>query len=198
MVTISKGNTKLGKIMNWSLPRVESCPSRTHLCESLCYVGNYDRQYPSVSKAYGNNLDAVILGEDWKVELLRTIGKAKPALFRIHVSGDFYSPSYIKAWGEIIALNPETKFLAYTRSWRNPRLRKELNLLRKNLPNLVLFASCDAEAYNAPDGWKRAWMGEALEGKAIKCVNLNGSKKQCDACRICWSDKNHNVFFPLH
>ena len=199
MVTISKGNTKLGKLTNWSLPRVETCPSRTSLCEAICYVEKSARQYPSVRNGYANNLDSVLMDGTWKVELLRHLSKYKPSMFRIHVSGDFFAPSYIKAWGEIIALNPETRFVAYTRSWRNARLRKELNLLRKNLSNLVLFASCDAEAHNAPEGWKKAWMGEPLQGKAMKCLEMvDGSNKNCDTCGICWKENAPNVYFPLH
>ena len=45
----------------------------------------------------------------------------RPRLMRVHVSGDFFSQSYFDAWLQVAALNPNTRFYAYTKSlhfWR--------------------------------------------------------------------------------
>jgi hypothetical protein len=209
---ISKRNIKLGEIPNWSLPPKESCPGRTEDtvingvlekgCSDLCYVGGragYLRVFKSAGVAYEKNLDSVLLNPEWKVEVMRFLSKRQPPIFRIHVSGDFFSPKYIGEWGQIMAMFPNTRFLAYTRSWRLPRLRKELNRLRNQQANFSCFASLDGVAHNAPKGWRQAWMGQPrTEEKAVLCPGYGPKELTCDKCTLCFRDNKVNVYFPIH
>jgi hypothetical protein len=65
--------------------------------------------------------------------------KGKIKAIRVHDSGDFYSPDYIKKWTEIARSNPELMFYAYTKS-HHPNLREHLNELEK-LPNFNVVQS---------------------------------------------------------
>ena len=195
---ISPGNNKLGKILNMSIPPGETCPGQTGACAAVCYASKYMRVFKSTAKAYGSNLDA-ILTEDWQAVVIRKLAKTSPKLFRIHVAGDFFSPSYIQAWRKIIGMFPNTEFLAYTRSWRIGRLRRELETLR-TLPNLQLFASCDVNAHDAPKDWRKAHMGRPAyqtEGKTILCPGYGPAEPTCDKCGICFRP-GPDIYFPIH
>ena len=199
---ISLENAKLGKIPSWNLPPRESCPGSTKLCRETCYVGGksgYLNIYKSAGLAYERNLDATLDGS-WKVEILRFLSKRQPEAFRVHVSGDFFSSSYIDAWSEIVAMFPATKFYAYTRSWRVPRLRAALSRLQA-MPNMVLFASCDSESGPAPSRWiRKAWMGQPEETteKPLMCPGYGPRKLSCETCKICVKGSAKNIWFPIH
>jgi len=198
-LSISKHNSKLGKITSFSIVAGDTCPGKTTLCTKACYVTGYYKQYPPVRKAYDGNLD-LVLTTDWKVDIIRELSKTRRKVFRIHVSGDFFSPKYILEWIFIIAMFPHIRFLAYTRSWRVPRLRQELRKLRE-LPNVSLFASCDAEAYEAPLGWRKAWMGKPIGqvGKTtIMCPGYGPKELTCDKCLMCFKASSPDVWFPIH
>jgi hypothetical protein len=37
-------------------------------------------------------------------------------MFRVHVSGDFFSQTYFDAWMQVATMNPDKRFYAYTKS----------------------------------------------------------------------------------
>lgn len=198
-ITLSLSNTKLGRMPNFSLVCGVTCPGQTVACAEVCYAEKYGKCFPSTMVAYSKNLDLTLMDDNWAMPIIKHLARMAPAYFRIHVSGDFYRPKYIQDWGKIIAMFPSTRFLAFTRSWRIPRLRKELNALRK-LPNVQIIASLDDEAHNAPEGWRLAYMGEPAERPRgfIKCLNFGPAKLKCDACGVCFKPLKANIWFPLH
>ena len=197
-VTLSKKNLKLGVMLNFSLVCGESCPGKTDLCSGLCYAAKYGKCFPSTEVAYAKNLDLTLMDPNWAMPIIKTLAKQNPKYFRLHVSGDFYGPKYIQDWFRIMALFPKTMFLAFTRSWRLPRLRKELNLLRK-LPNVQIIASCDDEANNSPSGWRTAYMGKPANTEGyIMCPGYGPAELECASCGICFKAMKANVWFPIH
>jgi hypothetical protein len=157
------------------------------------------RFFTSTARAYAGNLDS-ILAEDWQAVVIRKLAKTQPVKFRIHVAGDFFSPSYVQAWTKIAGMFPKTNFLAYTRSWRIPRLRRELESLRA-MSNVQLFASRDVEAHNAPSTWRRVHMGRPTyqtQGKTILCPGYGPTEPQCDKCGLCFRPGKVEVYFPIH
>ena len=198
---ISDSNSKLGKVPNWSTSPVVTCPGATELCKSTCYVGGrkgYLKVYPSARVAYAANTVAVNLSTDWSVGVMRYLSKHRPAMFRIHVSGDFHRAVYVKTWARIATMFPGTRFLAFTRSWRVARLRPSLETLRA-LPNVQLIASLDTEAHDAPNAWRKAWMGSPVSGhSATLCPGYGPAELQCDACGLCFRPVPINVYFPIH
>lgn len=121
---IGTGNSKTGP--SWSLPNIVTCPGRTKLCESLCYAstgmmafhqgeGNaYDRKYRACIELLKTDGGSVALGR----AIAAQIRKQKLKTLRIHDSGDFFSPLYVRAWRVAVANCPDVRFWFYTRSWR--------------------------------------------------------------------------------
>lgn len=63
---------------------------------------------------------------------------------RIHVAGDFLSPSYTAKWIEIVSKSPNVKFFAYTRCWRVEKIEPYLRALAA-LENMRLWYSVDCQ-----------------------------------------------------
>jgi len=141
-VFISKGNTKLGLLPNFNLParsfilngqRVVTCPGASKLCRQACYAqkGMFTMYY-TIPLEYVTNYLASLrddfvetmvkqirIAEDNNIEEWRnTYGiEPKVKLFRLHTSGDFYSPEYARKWLEIAKALPDVHFYAYTKAW---------------------------------------------------------------------------------
>lgn len=114
-ISISAGNSKMGAIPSVSLPPVITCPSGCP-CSKKCYAAKLCRIYPTVKKAYQNNLEL------WKTapsEYWRQISNhAKTArYFRFHVSGDIPSRNYFLHMIVCADDNPDTNFLVFTKQY---------------------------------------------------------------------------------
>lgn len=143
---LSFGNGKTGNIVSFDLPAVTTCPGATKICISKCYALKMQKQYANVNKKYIKNLE--FSKSKWFVPYL--IENIPPnSIMRIHVSGDFYSVGYIKRWYKIIKARQDVKFYTYTRSWRIPKLNRELDKLVKE-KNFILNYSCDDETGKPP------------------------------------------------
>lgn len=114
-LSISNGNSKMGKIPSVSLPPITTCPAGCP-CSKKCYAAKLCRIYPSVKKAYQNNLD--ILNNDWcgYWQQVRTAA-ATTKYFRYHVSGDIPNAAYFKEMTITARQNPGTQFLAFTKQY---------------------------------------------------------------------------------
>lgn len=114
-LSISKGNSKMGAIPSVSLPPVITCPHGAP-CVKKCYAAKLCRLYPTVKKAYQNNLD--LLGTDWGSYWLQLRAAATVArYFRYHVSGDIPNPGYFKEMVITAKQCPGTEFLAFTKQY---------------------------------------------------------------------------------
>jgi hypothetical protein len=211
-LSISPGNTKLGPIPNFSLPAISTCPGRTALCSKLCYANKGHSRFHQAG-SWLRNYHAVFKRKAYLAAVIGLCKATRPRAFRIHVSGDFYSPAYIKAWEKVVRACPGTQFFAFTRSWRVERLLSDLEALRA-LPNVRLWASCDRETGPAPKGWEVAYMSteddapipfadlvfrtlsksvaKRLSGFRV-CPKESGTKQgkalTCLTCGICWRKK---------
>lgn len=114
-VSFSKGNSKMGLIPSVSLPPIITCPKGAP-CAKKCYASKLCRIYPTVKKAYQNNLD--ILNEDWGeywAQVRNAVSMAR--YFRFHVSGDVPNASYFKEMVITAKQNPHTEILAFTKQY---------------------------------------------------------------------------------
>lgn len=126
------------------------CPN-AGACVHYCYARNGTYLFPKVRAAHVRNLEWTLRDLDgWRDSVIQELGKGKyrptgnprlPHLLdlfdldewafawivsggqavRIHDSGDFYSPTYLRAWFQIAEAHPDVLFYAYT---------KEVQLLR--------------------------------------------------------------------
>lgn len=183
-ITISEGNKKMGGIPSFSLLPIVTCnPEACKACGKKCYAVKLQRIYKGVSTSWQNNTEAAKNDlEGLKEALNGYFNRANaPRLFRLHVSGDFFSREYFQMWAEVITAHPETKFLAFTKHFDNVSI--------DGLPeNFSLIAS----------GWKGFNIPETVAGLPVAFCRLKGEPEpenliecggNCEACGMCWAAK---------
>ena len=115
MVSISKGNSKMGYIPSVSLPPIVTC-AQGCTCAKKCYAAKLCRIYGTVRKAYNRNLE--ILKNDMdnyftQVKAAAMVNK----YFRFHVSGDIPDMNYLDKMVKLAQELPGTTFLAFTKQY---------------------------------------------------------------------------------
>jgi len=222
-VFISKGNTKLGLLPNFNLParsfvlngqRVVTCPGASLYCRKNCYAqkGVFAMFY-NIPLEYIMNYLASLRDdfvetmvkaisekeEETRREWHRDYGKEPQVqLFRLHTSGDFYSPEYARKWYEIAKKLPDVHFYVYTRAWVrfeddadvadigmtaaevNELNAKIMDVLKEinQLPNFQVLLSTDEKTGGVPkelldEGFKEAGIGKAYavsKRLPVKCL----------------------------
>lgn len=115
MVSISKGNSKMGSIMSVSLSAWVTCPDNA-TCKHDCYAAKIERLRPNVRSSYMKNLD-ILIGDPesyWRqVEAAIMVSR----YFRFHVAGDIPTPRYLEKMCEIAARNPHCEILCFTKRY---------------------------------------------------------------------------------
>jgi hypothetical protein len=194
-LTISSGNSKLGKIPNFSLPPRKSCPNCKHCSGTYnghkysCYADKAMRMFPSAKQAWEKNLRQCkrdLAGSRRQLETW--LHKHKPKWFRIHVAGDFFSQEYLDMWLWIAKAFPNTKFLAFTKSFHLDFGSKPRNL------KIIYSIMPTTPKADAPRG-SRAYAGPMP--KTTQRVFL--CPGNCETCAVCWNLKStEHVHFDLH
>jgi len=169
-VRVSESIAKLGRILGWSLPapitRIPvanmfflTCPATTGYCSKVCYAQRYNFKKLHVQMSQFKNFLASVRDDFPKimVALLKYMENFNTVkIFRVHVSGDFYSEKYIKYWRSIAEELCNWKFYAYTRVWLIPRLRSVIETELMTLSNFSIYASTDPETPTPPSNWQEA------------------------------------------
>mgnify|MGYP003627066837 FL=1 len=149
-MSITQGNVKLGMLVwGWSLPVLKSvCIGATALCAKLCYATKGFFAFNNVKTAHAANYEES-MSEDFVQRMNTDIRRNFVSVVRVHVGGDFYSVEYVNKWLAIARANPASQLYAYTRSWRDPVVRKALLRLARE-PNFQLWWSCDMDTGKPP------------------------------------------------
>lgn len=195
-VSLGEGNPKVGEVLTFSLPSKKTCPGASLWCLKHCYANRYEQRRPNCQAAYLENLNLANNIEEFKKVMTGVLPRIIP-YFRIHVSGDFFSEEYIKAWTEICKAFPQTIFWSYTRSWTIPELRSALDEL-KSLPNVQLFASVDIVMPLPTEDWRIAFTDIDPRANGIICNTQNGEENSCVNCGYCFRQSKGNVIFKVH
>ena len=120
-----QGNDKIGKgVWHFStLPTCENggtcfCTCKNEKGDITCY-GVYGRYvFESVRDSLARKTWIVRNDLTWfTAEIIREIRQKKIKYCRIHVTGDFFSGAYVRAWIAIAMACPDTKFWTYTKSY---------------------------------------------------------------------------------
>lgn len=145
-IRIQEGNSKLQGILNFSIVPVLTCPFKTDACTINCYaVKGYVMNRETVAKSHTANLEMTKradfvekMVEAIEKQLARPKYKSQHVEFRIHVSGDFYSPEYFEKWVAItdhfenrnISFGCYTKSIPYIKSFlkRTNRTLQSINI----------------------------------------------------------------------
>lgn len=141
LLTFGEGNAKLGKhIHTFSLPAGHTCPAATecrshadrqtgHItdgpdCRFRCFAASAEAVFPNVRDARWANYECLlscrncIAERDAMAELIHcSLAELTPApkWVRVHVSGDFFSEPYYRAWMDVASYWEDTTFYAYTK-----------------------------------------------------------------------------------
>jgi hypothetical protein len=196
-ITVSIGNSKIGGILNISLPPIKSCkPSAP--CRHDCYALKAYRNYKTARTAWDNNF------RSWKndpsgfeTELTAVIEKKQPIFFRWHVSGDIPAMGYLRMMIRVAEAFPGVKFLAFTKRYDFVRS------LAESIPDNLQIVLSTWPCSTAPSSPKlakfhRAWVDNGKETRipadAIECFG------DCESCGMCWnlSTLGRDIFFRIH
>jgi hypothetical protein len=191
MIYISKGNMKLGKVANISLPPVLTCRKKVP-CASQCYAKKSFRLWPNVKNAWAENLATYQAEPKTYFDEIDTwLFENKPSHFRWHVGGDCPDVEYLK--GVIMTANiwPQIQFMIFTKQWeflqRVGEIPKNLSVILSMWPKLR-----NPRKLTFP----RAWLSSDPRKPKyyFKCPG------KCDECYKCWElvKLGHDVVFDLH
>lgn len=148
--------------------------------------------------------EAIASLQDQDVERVLAAKLVSNKFFRIHDSGDFFSPDYYKAWVEICYALPEVRFWAPTRQWVYAKWRE----LFSNYPpprNLslrpsALFTSAPPPIIRGMAGGSTSIDGR-MESPVWNCPAYEGDEEHsCAAagCRVCWTAPQKPVNYLTH
>jgi hypothetical protein len=154
------GNSKLGKIYNWSLPAGDTCPGKTDTCFDDCYARSGTYRFGNVRLAHSRNL-AFSQRPEFVGRMAAYIKAFAIRLIRIHAAGDFYDAAYTDKWYQIASQSHDTVLYCYSRSWHDTDRSLQDALMRLgNLPNVRLWLSVDRDTGRPGPGWNfpLAWM----------------------------------------
>jgi hypothetical protein len=134
----------------FSLPsgRNYSCPGATKVCETVCYAGKLEKQYPAFRNLALHNWELLSGASETEMYILlwemveefsqecakHNISK----VFRWHADGDIFNADYARAIARTCNAHEDVQFWIYTRSF------KFVEYIY-NIPNLGVYLSVDTE-----------------------------------------------------
>lgn len=119
---IKKTSKKFGvRLFNFGITAYKSqktgkmiCPFADK-CVKYCYAQKGAYIWSNVSPVFEKRYEAT-LREDFVEIMSKEVRKKRADFVRVHDSGDFYSPEYLRKWFDIARENPSVNFYAYTNS----------------------------------------------------------------------------------
>lgn len=198
-IHVSNGNTKLGKIANWSLTPGRACPELA--CKTClkngCYAMKAYRMYPAVRKAWNENTEIAETDiQELRLQLLAFFKKYKGDFFRIHQAGDFIGTDYFEMWLEIAQLFPHIQFLAYTKAFDIIRFVSPQEVPR-NLQIILSHWTGVSIPYNLDSYYRVAWLATSLSDS----TNYDGyvCPGDCTKCKECYTNSlDTDIIFIKH
>ncbi len=190
---ISNQNSKIGKIPNFSLTPIKSCPNCKYCFQTeyklQCYAVKAYKQYTNVKTAWDENL---YLAENFPgvqcMDIVKYLDKTKKVFFRIHVSGDFFDQRYLNMWIWITKQFKHIKFLAFTKAFKldYSNIPKNMKIIYSIMPNMPMPIKKGSRAY----------CGNIPKTNKHKVRSCPGN---CESCGMCWNlENNESVHFPIH
>ena len=117
---ISMGNTKIGRVMNVSLPPILTCANCSE-CRKYCYDVKACLQYPeTVIDARIRNLVILLKDRDGYFDRIREklARRRKNLFFRWHVAGDIIDIDYFDRMVKLAKEFPAFVFWTYTKNYK--------------------------------------------------------------------------------
>ena len=116
-VSISSGNTKMGKVASVSLLPILTCPGRCDgTCGDKCYAKKLALLRPTVARAYARNTAVARFAPHAFFEAV-AVAMQKAEYFRFHVSGDLPSYDYLHRVIRACTSAPHCQVLMFTKRY---------------------------------------------------------------------------------
>jgi len=190
-ICISRGNSKLGNVLNISLPPGAACRPGIPCFNEGCYARKAYRLYPNVKAAWDKNYKFWL---ENPVEYFKEIAEAciGEPFFRWHVAGDVPDQSYLDYMVDIARQLPDTRFLCFTKKYDLDFkwIPKNLQIVLSTWPGLEL-----PENKGLPWAWLSEDWRRPLDDLYLVCPG------DCSACgNKCWDlvSAEIPVVFPKH
>ena len=176
---ISKGNVKIGRVMNVSLAPILTCANCKE-CKYFCYDIKANLQYKNVVDARARNTALLYQDRDLYFE---TIDKAisrrlKNKYFRWHVSGDIVDYDYFVRMVEIARKHPDFVFWTYTKNYSVVNMFLDVDTLPENLH--VMFSEWRGltmdNPHNMPE-FRVVFKSDPIKPTGFYCMG------NCDICK---------------
>lgn len=118
-VSVSKGNRKIGHVLNVSLAPVLTCGCMASHCKHFCYDIKAVLQYKNVLHARARNTALAMYDPISYFTQIRQIlnRRKKDFYFRWHVGGDILNARYFAEMVQIAKEYPEFTFWTYTKKY---------------------------------------------------------------------------------
>lgn len=117
LVSISEGNSKMGKVASVSLLPVLSCPARCRgTCGDKCYAKKLAMLRPVVMRAYARNQAVAMIAPTVFFSVVERAMK-RSKYFRFHVSGDILNYEYLNMVYYLAKTNPGCQVLMFTKKY---------------------------------------------------------------------------------
>jgi hypothetical protein len=200
-------NTSKMPCPSWGLPAGKACPGAKYGAGSICgscYAAKGNYGVPMVQHALSERFR-------WTLSLVRTeagqdafvaymaaaIERIGLPYFRVHDSGDLFSPAYARCWSRIARQLSHIRFWFPTRSYRIATILPAIQELAA-LPNVTVRPSALMLDADAPviEGLAAGSGATYLhEDATCPAHRQNG---ECRDCRSCWDRPTVPVLYPLH
>ena len=188
-VVISKGNRKIGRVLNVSLAPIITCCNCSG-CMKLCYDIKAVLQYSNVAKARAKNYVLLMRDRDkYFSEIAKACSKRRTNKFlRFHVSGDIIDIDYFDRMVKLARQFPDFKMWTYTKAYHIVNKWCELNG-KENVPNnlSVMFSEWRGMPMNNPYKFPEF---KVVFKDEEKPVNV---KWCCGNCELCIKNNSHCV-----
>ena len=209
MMHISVGNSKMGPIPSFSLPPITTCRCGVP-CAKRCYVRRFHKH---VLDAFEENLEVAqnLIRLENELNTWFSLHKVVK-IFRIHVSGDYFSVPYLKMWIRIARNHKDIQFFSFSKQW--DVVRQSITWPH-NLPkNFTMILSAwmpigDRDVWMPPkdlfDNYPIAYVidpkntAEQMIGTR-RLLRTQECMGNCEACGLCFHrrKKDGDILFSLH
>ena len=203
-VSISEGNSKMGRVAHINLPPVRTCDHNLPCYMGVCYAKKAYRQYPNVREAWDANWD---MAENHRDDYFRQINeyleRRKPALFRWHSAGDIPDEDYLHRMFLIARYHKDVKFLVFTKKYDLAMTVADRRLqFRRQAPNLNIVISAwpylpvEKKLF---DKFPVAFMLDPRDPDERIPMDAKDCTGKCDECGLCWRlHPGESVKFHIH
>lgn len=197
-VILAPGNTKMGKVLNVSLPPCKSCDTGLPCFAGGCYANKFYALREACRVAWESNWTMVSTARTaYFTRIGEAVVKRKTPVFRWHMAGDIPDGDYLRRMCGLARELPAVKWLCFTKKY------DLAGLYRTALPeNLTVVLSMWPGVRVPPGirkGFPAAWMRDpkAPDKRIPKdAVHCDGG---CDKCLLCWGMKpGASVVFDKH